>query len=225
MLDLKSWELARYNVDDTPTQAALDALADTVRKLDGETAPPSVGALLAQLAKARAGAVVPITFEVKRLNRKQAQVHQRTFAAAMKAEIDKLREAEIDPGGQGDDETLGAAMVRDLHAKATMEVAGLDFYETIGDAYIRQCFEQFTRNWTGVTLDGAPVTDGKTIADWADNALVRFVLTEIRRVSQLSVMEGNASASPSGLAQEAGTTTGDSISTAPSTESVTGTAA
>lgn len=225
MLDLKSWEPARYNVDDTPTQAALDALADTVRKLDSETAPPSVSALLAQIADAKARAVVPIAFEVKRLNRKQAQIHQRTFAAALKAEVEKLRAAAVDPGGQAEGETEGAAMVRGLHARANMEVAGIDFYETIGEEYIRQCFEQFTRKWTGVVLDGEPMTEGAKIADIADNALVRFVLTEINRASRLSVMEGNASASPSGSAQAAGIATADSASTAPSTENAAGSVA
>lgn len=255
MLDLKSWELARYNVDDTPTQAALDAMAARVSATIDEAANAilsakaeeagsgaasdaralaerrafmarmSVAATLEEIAAAKSRAVVPITFEVKRLNRKQAQIHQRTFAAALKAEVEKLRAADVDPGGQAEGETEGAAMVRSLHARANMEVAGIDFYETIGEDYIRQCFEQFTRNWTGVKLDGMPVTEGALIADIADNALVRFVLTEINRASRLTVMEGNASASPSGSAQAAGIATADSISTAPSIESAAGTAA
>lgn len=242
MLDLKSWELARYNADDAPTQAALDAISERVRAavtaaqsenaveglafsraMVAEKAQlPHVDALLAQVVEAKARAVVPITFEVKRLNRKQAQIHQRTFAAALKAEVEKLRSAAVDPGGKAEGETEGAAMVRSLHARANMEVAGIDFYETIGEGYIRQCFEQFTSKWTGVTLDGVPVTEGALIADIADNALVRFVLTEINRASRLSVMEGNASASPSGSAQAAGIATADSTSTAPSTESAAG---
>jgi len=183
VLDLKSWELARYVVEDA----------------------------------------APIAFEVKRLSRKQAQIHQRTFAGALKAEVEKLRSAAVDPGGQAAGETEGAALVRSLHARANMEVAGLDFYEAIGEDYIRQCFEHYTRNWMGVTLDGAVVTSGAAIVDLADNGLVRFVLTEISRASRLSVTEGNASASPSGSAQAAGIATADSASTAQPTESVDGT--
>lgn len=167
-----------------------------------------------------------ICFEVKRLNRKSALVHQRTLALALRAEVDKLQASKIDPGDETKSgESDGEAIVRSLHARATMEVAALDFYEAIGDEYIRKCFTDYTRNWSGVQLDGAPVTDGSAVAEYADNALVRFVLTEINRASRLSVTEGNASASPSGSAPEAGTTTADSVLTASGTDSAAGTVA
>ena len=233
MLDLRSWELARYNVDDTPTQAALDAIAERVRKAIADAsaacpepvALPGVDGMLAEIAGLKARAIVPITFEVKRLNRKDAQAHQRILSSAMRAEVERLRAANIDPREKVEGDTPTTAMLRGMHATAEMGLAGLDFFEAVGADYIRKCFADWTKNWTGVTLDGKPIRDGAEIVDFADNDLVKTVLIELRRASQLSVMEGNASASPSGSAQAAGIATADSTSTAPSTESADGTAA
>ena len=167
-----------------------------------------------------------VCFEVKRLNRQQALEHQRVMANALQAEVAKIQASDIDPSTDAKEgETEGAALVRGLHAKATMEVAALDFYEAIGAEYIRKCFGEYTRDWCGITLDGNPVTTGADIVGYADNALVRHVLLEITRASRLSVKEGNASSSPSGSAPGAGTVTAVSGSDATSTGSAVGSAA
>lgn len=82
--------------------------------------------------------------------------------------------------------------------------------ELIPPTLIRQAFREYVRNVEGVEVDGAPATSGEALLEVADDKIVMDVLGAVRRLSELTVREGKASASPSMSSPEGVTGAGDS---------------
>lgn len=147
-----------------------------------------------------------ITFEVRRLNRGEAQQHQAAMTQALRVQAETLKNSGIEgPDGS-------ASIVRDVHLRAVMQSAVLAFHQAVGEEHTRQCFEKHTRNWQGIALDGVQLTDGAAVFAVADPALVTAVLTHIGHTAQLSSAEKNVLSSPSGSDLGAGIETVDSDS-------------
>lgn len=101
--------------------------------------------------------------------------------------------------------------MRELHARTT---------ELLPAELVERAFRDHVRNVQGVVLDGEAITTGDALFDVADEWIVGKVMGELRRLAEIGLGEGKASASRSTSSPAVPTRDGGSGAT--STESEAG---
>lgn len=85
-----------------------------------------------------------------------------------------------------------------------------EFLESLDDAWLVQVFTNYVQNVAGLEVDGKTITTGAELLEFADHALVMYVIHAIEGFAKLSGAAKKASSSPPTSEPVAGTADGES---------------
>jgi hypothetical protein len=115
-----------------------------------------------------------ISMEMKRLRRHEARPLQKLLTKIF-GKLDEVRNS-------------------DLSATAQAEMLA-EVYDLMPEDELRKWFGECVRNVEGFRIDSVAIETGEGLFQEADDALVLFALMNLFRLSKLSAVQGNASAS------------------------------
>lgn len=145
------------------------------------------------------GEGVEISMEMKRLRRHEARPLQKILTKVF-VKLDEVQNSNLSAAAQSD-------MLNEI-------------YELMPEDDLKRWFGECVRNVEGFRIDSVAIETGEGLFQEADDQLVLFTLMNLFRLSKLSAVQGNASASASTSSPQAEAALSSSGAT--STESVAG---
>jgi hypothetical protein len=116
------------------------------------------------------------------------------------------------------------AALSEMAAKAMEKISA-----TLPDSFVKECFGKYLRNVKGAADENGPREDGAFVAEFADDAMIFYILFRLLAKGKVSAEEGKGSGSLSTSASEMATSasgspvtsTGSGAGPVPSTVTVT----